>query len=69
LPALRWIHRFTRPDGPKYRNVWEERLRNYIIGWREVGLPLKEIVEHFNGILGEEKVKNVLVNLIQEMRE
>jgi hypothetical protein len=34
-----------------------------------VGLPLKEIVEHFNGILGEEKVKNVLVNLIQEMRE
>lgn len=69
LPALRWIHRFTRPDGPKYRNVWEERLRNYIIGWREVGLPLKEIVEHFNGILGEEKVKNVLINLIQEMRE
>lgn len=69
LPALRWIHRFDRPEGTKYRNVWEDRLRNYLIGWREVGLPLEDVVTHFTGILGEEKVRGVLLSMVKELQE
>lgn len=69
LPALRWIHRFGRPEGPKYRNIWEERLRNYLIGWREVGLPLEGIIDHFTEILGEEKVRGVLLSMVKELQE
>lgn len=60
LPFLRWMHRFDRPNGTQYRNVWEDRIRNYIIGWRELGLPIHDIIEHFSSIIGEDKVLNVL---------
>ena len=33
LPALGWTHRFARPLGPPYRPTWEDRVRNYRIGW------------------------------------
>lgn len=69
LPALRWIHRFGRPEGVKYPNILEERLRNYIIGWREVGLPVESVLEHFIQELGKEKVKNVVASLAEEMKE
>ena len=39
LPFLRWMHRFNRPLGAPYPNIWEDRIRNYYIGWRELGLP------------------------------
>jgi Glycosyl transferase family 2 len=54
LPFLRWIHRFTRPMGSPYPNIWEDRVRNYLIGFREVGLPTNEIVEHYRKHLGSE---------------
>lgn len=60
LPFLRWMHRFDRPEGTQYRNVWEDRIRNYIIGWRELGLPINDVIEHFSSIIGEDKVLNVL---------
>jgi hypothetical protein len=60
LPALRWIHRFVRPSGTKYRNAWEDRVRNYIIGWREINRPIDDIVEHFSPIIGEEKVMAIV---------
>lgn len=60
LPALRWVHRFVRPTGVPYRNVWEDRIRNYILGWREVGRPIDDIVEHFTKLLGAEVVEKVL---------
>ena len=69
LPALRWLHRFGRPNGTQYKNVWEDRLRNYILGWKEVGLPLDGIVKHFVELLGEDKVKDVLLSVIKELRE
>lgn len=68
LPALRWIHRFDRPEGTKYRNIWEERLRNYLIGWLEVGLPIEGITDHFTEILGEEKVRGVLLSMVKELQ-
>jgi glycosyltransferase involved in cell wall biosynthesis len=47
LPGLRWVHRFERPKGAMYPNVIEERVRNYVIGHLENGLPLNRVYRHF----------------------
>jgi hypothetical protein len=47
LPAFRWQHRFPRPKGIAYRLVWEDRIRNYAIGWSEVGFDVDAMAEHF----------------------
>ena len=47
LPWFRWLHRFGRPQGAPYPNILEDRVWNYLIGWRELGLPLDSIYEHF----------------------
>jgi Glycosyl transferase family 2 len=53
LPFLRWMHRFGRPSGLSYTNRWEDRVRNYLIGFRELGWDTAPIVEHFRTMLGE----------------
>jgi glycosyltransferase involved in cell wall biosynthesis len=47
LPWLTWDHRFGRPDGQKYPLTLEHKVRNYVLGFQELGLPLDEIKEHF----------------------
>ena len=47
LPWLAWVHRFGRPQGVPYPNLLEDRVWNYLIGWKELGLPLDSIYEHF----------------------
>lgn len=47
LPFLRWTHRFGRPAGVPYSITRADKLRNYVIGWSELGLPLDSIYEHF----------------------
>ena len=47
LPFLRWIHRFNRPRGVPYPLIVEDKIRNYLIGHRELGLPFAPIIEHF----------------------
>jgi hypothetical protein len=46
-PAVGWAHRFTRPAGAPYHPSWEERLRNYLIGWSEIGWDTASIEDHF----------------------
>lgn len=53
LPFLRWVHRFNRPMGIPYVNTWDDRIRNYMIGFTELGLPTAEIESHFREFLGE----------------
>lgn len=63
LPFLRWLHRFVRPMGTRYENKWEYRIRNYLIGFRELGLDCAEIDEHFASLLGRsivDRVKSVI---------
>lgn len=60
LPWLRWVHRFGRPKGLPYRNTWDDRFRNYVIGHAELGLPLEPIVENFTDVLPEETLRAVL---------
>jgi hypothetical protein len=51
LPFLRWMHRFARPLGTPYANRWEDRVRNYWIGFLELGWDTTPIAEHFKEYL------------------
>lgn len=53
LPFLRWMHRFGRPRGVGYPVRWEDRVRNYLIGFHEVGWDTAPVVAHFRSLLGE----------------
>jgi Glycosyl transferase family 2 len=48
-PAVGWAHRFTRPSGAPYPCSWEDRLRNYLIGWSEIGWDTASVEAHFRG--------------------
>jgi hypothetical protein len=52
LPFMRWTHRFPRPNGVKYTMRWEDRVRNYLIGWTEIGRDTQSIYDHFSQQLG-----------------
>lgn len=47
LPFLRWLHRFARPAGVPYTLTVNDKLRNYLIGWTELGLDVGPVLEHF----------------------
>ena len=51
-PKLGWLHRFSRPSGTSYPNIWEDRLRNYYIAWSEIGWDLAPVRSHFRELLG-----------------
>lgn len=67
LPFLRWVHRFGRPMGVPYPLVWEDRIRNYLIGHRELNLSIDPIIEHFNDIIGEQAVQDVVKSVNEEL--
>ncbi|WP_413993344.1 glycosyltransferase [Labrys okinawensis] len=52
LPFLRWLHRFERPMGAPYPISWHDRIRNYMIGFDELGLPMEEMLAHFRAHVG-----------------
>ncbi len=47
LPFLRWLHRFSRPGGVVYPNTLQDRIRNYCIGFDELGLDTEPVAAHF----------------------
>lgn len=49
LPSLRWWHRFDRPAGVRYPLTRWNKVRNYVLGHQELGLPLDRPEEHFVG--------------------
>ena len=53
LPFLKWVHRF----GPKfgYPLLLDDKIRNFLLGFEEIGLDPKPIYEHF----GEDEVEAV----------
>jgi hypothetical protein len=66
LPFLRWLHRFQRPRGVPYPNLWDDRIRNYLIGADELGLETGPIEEHFSEFLSKAKVDQVWRDLRRE---
>jgi Coenzyme PQQ synthesis protein D (PqqD) len=51
-PGLGWLHRFSRPAGTSYPNIWEDRVRNYFIAWSEIGWDPGPVRSHFRELLG-----------------
>jgi len=67
LPFLRWTHRFQRPFGACYRLSWEDRIRNYLIGFTELGLDVSPVIEHFEAHLGKEPARAIVESVQREM--
>jgi hypothetical protein len=67
LPFLRWVHRFNRPLGLPYLNRWEDLVRNYFIGFTELGLRTGDMEAHFAEFLGEEWSAKVFNGVKQEL--
>lgn len=63
LPFLRWNHRFYRPSGVSYPNDLSQRFKNYLIGFKELGLNIDELKSHFEQSID----KNVINNLVNEV--
>lgn len=47
LPFMRWNHYFRRGDEVPYPVVMQDRIRNYVIGFKELGLDLAPIKQEF----------------------
>ena len=60
LPFLRWLHRFGRPHGVDYPLTIEDKLRNYLIGAKELDQDIKPIIEHFKPLIPIENVMGLL---------
>jgi hypothetical protein len=67
LPFLRWMHRFNRPLGIPYRNTWDDRFRNYMIGFAELGLSAEAVKREIVEILGDESGKRLIETLESEL--
>lgn len=52
LPFLRWVHRFNRPGGVPYQVSHGDRIRNYLLTFRELGLDESTVEAHFTEHLG-----------------
>ena len=69
LPFLRWLHRFQRPLGVPYPLNWEDRIRNYLAGFGELGLPTTEMEEHFKELLGEGMARQLIRQTRKELSQ
>jgi len=47
IPGVLWNHRFYREGGAKYPNTNFDKVRNLVLEFNEVGLPLDPIRKHF----------------------
>jgi hypothetical protein len=63
LPFLRWLHRFGRPQGTSYPLRRENRVRNYLLGRVELGLPYEDVIDHFAAYMTHEQMDKVLAEL------
>jgi hypothetical protein len=68
LPFLRWMHRFgPRPKGTTYPMSWQDRLRNLLIGHRELGLDPKPVKDWFGELLGSPAFEDTIAEIEDEM--
>ncbi|MGE0751684.1 MAG: methyltransferase domain-containing protein [Variibacter sp.] len=67
LPFLRWMHRFNRPMGATYPNRIADRIWNYTVGFRELGLPTDGIRTHFVELIGEQETAAALDSISEAL--
>jgi hypothetical protein len=70
LPALGWIHRFARPGGVHYPLSRYAKVRNYVLGFQELGLDTKPIHDHFvaTGLFPRDQWLYLLENPVARIR-
>jgi hypothetical protein len=68
-PRLGWLHRFSRPAGASYPNIWEDRVRNYYLAWSEIGWDLAPVRSHFRELLGSDVDVDRLLDRAREQAE
>jgi hypothetical protein len=73
LSDLKWIHRFSRPNGVKYPLLIEDRIWNYYIGWLELTRDknhqmIQEITDHFKKYVSNKSLIDIL-NLASKTME
>lgn len=56
LPFLKWVHRFPRTHPIQFPCTRYHKIRNYLIGWTEVGLPVQPILDHFRPITPQDEL-------------
>jgi hypothetical protein len=66
LPWLRWIHRFDRPAGLPYPALLHDKVKNYIIGFTELGLDLEPVRSHFSNRLSEEQFARLVAEALAQ---
>jgi hypothetical protein len=64
-PRLAWAHRFSRPLGISYPNRWEDRIRNYLVAWGELGWDVAPMESHYLELLGAEFDVGALIELVR----
>ena len=69
LPFLRWMHRFHRPMGIPYPFIFEDRIFNYTVGFRELGLPLDEMQAYYRKHMGKEAADDAFRRVEQELED
>jgi hypothetical protein len=47
LPFLKWLHRFDRAEGVPYPLTIDNKVRNYILEFTELGLDFTPLKQHF----------------------
>lgn len=47
LPNVVWMHKFARPRGVPHGPILDDKIRNHLHGWSELGMSLQPIWEHF----------------------
>lgn len=65
IPQLRWMHRFSRPNGVKYPLILEDRIWNYFVGWLEITKDpnhymIVDTYNHFKSKIPEWSLNNLL---------
>jgi len=68
-PQVGWLHRFARPAGPTYPNVWADRIRNYYTAWSEIGWDLAPVRSHFTELLGPDLDVDAILGRAREQAE
>jgi hypothetical protein len=59
LPFLRWNHRFAKPSGTPYKLDVNQRFRNYMIAFKEVGKDTQEVIDNFKRVVSADYIKEV----------
>ena len=57
VPSMKWVHRFQ--NGTGYPLHFQDRIRNYLLGFNELGMDTKPIYEHF----GISMVKKIALSI------